>query len=179
MGVTLVRHTSLNVTAGTCYGRTDLEVADTFKAEADQVVQNLSPAAAIISSPLTRCRQLATAIASAQKLDVKVDPRLQEMDFGSWEGQRWSEIPRGELDAWADDFLNARPHGGESVAMLRRRTIDALDDYHACEGTHLLITHAGVIKAALSDGDDADNFSTQVDFGGIIKLPDTNPRSAV
>lgn len=179
MGIILVRHTTLKVAAGTCYGRTDLQVADTFNAEADKVVQNLPKANTIISSPLTRCRQLAKVIASARKLDVKTDARLQEMDFGSWEGQRWSDIPREELDAWATDFLNARPHGGESVTMLRERVIDAIADYQACEGPHLLITHAGVIKAALSDGDGADNFSTQVDFGGIVRLPKTNPRSVM
>ena len=172
MGITLVRHTTPKVAAGTCYGRTDLALADSFNAEAAKVIQSLSGANAIISSPLTRCRQLGKVIAEAFTLNLKIDARLQEMDFGSWEGQTWSAIPKSELDAWAADFLNARPHGGESVAMLRERSLTAIAEYQACEGAHLLITHAGVIKSALSDGDRAENFSTQIDFGGIVSLPD-------
>ncbi len=172
MGIILVRHTTPKVAAGICYGQTDLHVADSFAAEAAIVLKNLPEADAIIASPLMRCQVLANHIASARKLDVKTDPRIQEMDFGRWEGQRWSDIPKAEMDAWAADFLNARPHGGESVAMLRDRTVDAVSTYQACEGTYLLITHAGVIKAAISDGDKADDFSTHVDFGGIVNLPD-------
>ena len=178
MGVTLIRHTKLKAADGVCYGRTDLDVADTFEEEAALVIEQAPAADAIISSPLTRCQKLAHQIAAALSIDVTLDPRLQEMNFGAWEGRRWSEIPQVELDAWAADFLHARPHKGESVAMLRERTMTALAEYGACDQSHILVTHAGVIKAALSDGDSADNFSIHVEFGGVVKLPNTIIRSA-
>ena len=56
------------------------------------------------------------------------DERLREFDFGTWEGVRWDAIPRAELDAWAADFFHARPHGGESVHMLRERVETAIAD---------------------------------------------------
>ncbi|HBF90413.1 MAG TPA: phosphoglycerate mutase, partial [Hyphomonas atlantica] len=49
-------------------------------------------------------------------------------DFGRWEMQPWGDLPRHELDAWANDFLDARPHGGESVAELTARTRAAISD---------------------------------------------------
>ncbi len=179
MGVTLIRHTKLKLADGVCYGRTDLDVANTFEDEARIVLKAAPEADVIISSPLTRCQKLAHYIAAARGLTVQLDIRLQEMNFGAWEGQRWADIPKIELDAWAADFLNARPHGGESVAMLRDRTGDAVADYGTRDHRHILITHAGVIKAALSDGDSADDFSTHVDFGGAITLPDSLIRSAL
>ena len=171
MCVTLIRHTKLKVAKGICYGRTDLNVADTFQQEADSVLRVAPVAQIIVSSPLTRCQKLAGFLANAHGLNIQTDMRLQEMDFGAWEGRRWSDIPKAELDAWAADFLHARAHGGESVAMLRVRTLEAIVEFRASGDTYLVVTHAGVIKAALSDGDKADNFSTQAEFGGIVKLP--------
>lgn len=171
MGLTLIRHTKLKAAGGLCYGRTDLDVASTFNQEADAVLRLAPVAEIIVSSPLTRCQKLANFLAKVHGLSIRTDWRLQEMDFGAWEGKRWSDIPKAELDAWAADFLHARPHGGESVAMLRTRTVEAIAEYHASDNTYLVVTHAGVIKAALSDGDDAEHFSTHVEFGGIVKLP--------
>lgn len=178
MGVTLIRHTRLKASDGICYGRTDLDVADTFDEDALAALAAAPAVEVIVSSPLRRCRKLASYIAAARDLAVESDPRLQEMDFGAWEGRRWSDIPKVELDAWADDFLNARPHGGESVSMLRARTNDALAEFCARKRPVLAVTHAGVIKAALSNGDSADSFSTHVDFGAAIRMPEIIIRSA-
>ena len=57
------------------------------------------------------------------------------MDFGRWEGLPWSAVPRAELDAWAADLMHARPHGGESVAMLLARTRRALARCRAAPAT--------------------------------------------
>ena len=36
-----------------------------------------------------------------------------EMDFER--GVAWDDIPRPEIDEWGENFLHARPHGGENV----------------------------------------------------------------
>ena len=170
MLVTLVRHTRPDVASDVCYGSTDLELADSFRAESDQVIQLLNEHDRLVSSPLQRCRKLAEAIGHALGLDMQIDERLREMDFGSWEGKRWSAIAESEVALWRDDFMHARPHGGESVAMLRDRTRAALCDYQI-EGTStIIVTHSGVIKAALASGDTAADFDAHIDFGGIVEL---------
>ncbi|MEM6899027.1 MAG: alpha-ribazole phosphatase family protein [Pseudomonadota bacterium] len=171
MGLILLRHTTPDVSLGTCYGRTDLDVVDSFADEARKAAEALPAFDRIVSSPLTRCRRLASFVAERAKLDVQVDMRIQEMDFGNWEGFLWSDIPREGLDAWAADFLHARPHGGESVAELRDRVGAALADWSTPGISTLIVTHSGVIRAALSTGDGAGDFNVNIDFGGFVTLP--------
>ncbi len=175
MALTLLRHTTPLVADGICYGRMDMDVASSFASEVRAILPRLSRPAAIVSSPLKRCRILADAIAEKMGLPVQLEARIREMDFGAWEGRAWSDLPRHELDLWASDFLNARPHGGESVAMLRARVMDALHDYQAAGSDHLLVTHSGVIKAALARGDTVEHFSASPEFGAAIPLPENWP----
>ena len=112
------------------------------------MLARLGPVGRIVSSPLGRCRRLAELIGVRRGLPVTVDPRWREMDFGRWEGRPWEAIPRAEIDAWATDLLHARPHGGESVAMLRTRTRAVVEETLAAGVPCLAVTHAGVIRAA-------------------------------
>ena len=166
-----MRHTRPAVAEGVCYGMTDLALAPTFEDEAARVLEALPVAERLTSSPLRRCQRLAERIGAARALVPVIDERLREMDFGAWEGLPWASIPRPELDAWAADFLHARPHGGESVHMLRERTRAALADYRRSGRSHLVVTHAGVIKAAQADAGHPRGWKTGVDFGAIVRLP--------
>ena len=166
MAVILLRHTRPAVAEGTCYGRTDLALAPCFAAEAARLADALPRVQRIVTSPLSRCHRLATHLAAARGLALDIDPRLTEMDFGSWEGQPWDAIPRPELDAWAEDLLHARPHGGETVAELAARTRAALDDLALGPRPVLAVTHAGVIKAARAARQGPDAWQSTLPFGG-------------
>ncbi|NQY13354.1 MAG: alpha-ribazole phosphatase family protein [Henriciella sp.] len=170
MALILLRHTTPKIAAGICYGRTDLDVADTFLVEAERAYNALPKLDHIVTSPLTRCRRLANYVSERLRLPLEVDHRVREMDFGSWEGQAWSAIPRHELDKWASDFYHARPHGGESVAMLHKRTMEALTCWNQADRIGLMVTHAGGIRAALSRGETAGDFQTNVDFGAFVSI---------
>lgn len=168
MGVILLRHTRPDAPDGMCYGRMDLKPAQDFATSAAGIAQAIPLVRRIITSPLQRCAMLAQAIATVHDVPVTTDPRLREMDFGTWEGKQWSDLPRGELDEWAADLLHARPHGGESVAGLRARALSALRD-HAGPET-LVVTHHGVIKCArhLTEGDSA--WQSTLPFGGWLRF---------
>ena len=170
MPVTLLRHTTPDVARGICYGISDLGLADSFHEEAQAVLESLSTVERIVTSPLQRCQRLAEHIGASLSLPVRADARLREMDFGTWEGRAWSDIARAELDHWAADFLHARPHGGESVAMLTARTREALAEYAALQDHILIVTHAGVIKAALATGRTAAAYAATISYGGFITL---------
>ena len=171
MPLILVRHTRPLVPEGVCYGATDLDLAPAFVDEAARVIATLPRAERIVTSPLSRCRRLAERIGLAQALAPVVDERLREMDFGDWEGVPWEDIPRPELDAWAADFLHARPHGGENVHALRERARAAIADYRRSGLSHIAVTHAGIIKAALVDSGDPKGWQAHVEFGGSVRLP--------
>ena len=84
MEVVLIRHTSVDVPKGTCYGWSDVPVAETFEHEAAETKAQLAaytPFEAVFSSPLTRARKLATFCGYAHP---EVDDRLKEMYMGDW-----------------------------------------------------------------------------------------------
>ncbi|MBO7384675.1 MAG: histidine phosphatase family protein, partial [Fibrobacter sp.] len=70
----------------------------------------------------------------------------QEINFGSWEGQKLTAVPRSEMYAWQKDLRGFRFPDGESFFDVDKRVesfTDTLDD----DGEFLFVTHAGVIAA--------------------------------
>ncbi|MBC7444844.1 MAG: histidine phosphatase family protein [Polaromonas sp.] len=159
MKLWLVRHAQPLVDAGVCYGRLDVPADAQATAECARQLAALLPAGvSVISSPLQRCEQLAQAL-QAQRPDLvyKTDARLQEMDFGQWEGRAWDAIGAAALDAWVADFAGHRPGGGESVQAFMQRVAGLWDETgrpatagagRAANAGTLWITHAGVLRAA-------------------------------
>lgn len=166
MALTFLRHTTPDVAKGICYGVTDLEVAGSFENEVAAVLADLPSVERIVSSPLLRCRSLANRVAEARNLDFQIIDGLREMDFGRWEMVRWNDIPRAELDEWAEDFMSARPHGGESVQQLQDRVSETLEGFSDA----LVVTHSGVIRAAAALVDHPDGWEIDVRFGGWVEL---------
>ena len=62
MTITLIRHTSVNVPSGICYGQSDVDVSGNFEFEAPIVKDKLASNRfdAVYSSPLQRCEKLAS-----------------------------------------------------------------------------------------------------------------------
>lgn len=171
MPLIFLRHSKPEAPDGLCYGRTDLALASDFDAVARHLHGTLPPVSAVISSPLSRCLRLAQAIADNRQLPIRNDEDLIEMDFGSWENTPWDAINRTDLDAWADDFFHARPHGGESVAMLQNRIRSALS--RLGDRPTLWVSHAGVYRALLAETDHPDPWNVRIDFAEFetIELP--------
>jgi len=172
MALVMLRHTRPNIDEGVCYGQTDMDVAASFENESNAILANMPTISYIVSSPLRRCRKLADKIAANHGYSAQIDSRLQEMNFGRWEGVAWDHIPRAELDAWAADFYSARPHGGESVSHLKTRVDTAISDLRRESGNGLVVTHGGVIRAARANGTAPDQYQTRIAFGEIIHLPE-------
>ena len=149
MTLWMVRHAQPLIAPGICYGQLDMPAdVDATVACAQALFKVLPPGITVVTSPLQRCEQLAQALLALEPdLTMKKDMRLQEMNFGAWEGQRWADIARAELDAWTADFDGYRVGGnGESVNTFMTRVATAFDALPRAENT-LWITHAGVIRA--------------------------------
>lgn len=169
--VVLIRHTTPDIAAGTCYGQLDVPVAHSFQDEAGQVAARIPSIDLLVASPLSRCQALAGFLSNALNIPMREDARLMEMNFGSWEGKRWDDIAREELDAWANDFWHAKPHGGEAVADLKARTDEALKDIGQSHSRVAVITHAGVIKAAFAKDTTAHSYNRAISFGEVTRWP--------
>lgn len=166
----LLRHTRPAIAEGVCYGRSDLDLAEDFEAALEDILAALPAVSEVATSPLARCRRLAERIAAARGLPLRVDARLIEFDFGGWEGRAWGAIPRAEIDAWAADFQHARPHGGESVAMLAERVGAALSEARAVSPPALWVSHAGVARAAAALTGQAEGWDKRLGFGRWLDL---------
>lgn len=138
-----------------CYGASDVALQGDAAHEAASIAARLDALQVrapqrIATSPLTRCASIAEALATRHRQKPFADARLAEMDFGAWEMQRWDDIERAQIDAWAANFEHAREHGGESVAQFDARvsawfaTLDVSDA--TAKTTTWAVAHAGVIR---------------------------------
>jgi len=151
MDIYLISHTSIDIEPGICYGHSDIDVADSFANDAEEVRQKLSGIdkknTVVYSSPLKRCRKLASVLTGHT---VHTDSRLQELNFGDWELKRWSEIPERLLKKWSKDIRVPCP-GGESYLELNSRVVDWWRELMKTgHESVLVITHAGVIQSVVS-----------------------------
>jgi probable phosphoglycerate mutase len=157
----LVRHGETEWTSqGRYSGRGDVPLSDRGRQQARATaarVAALAPAAAaVVSSPLSRCTATARAVADALGgRPVRVLDDLVECDFGVWEGRTFAEVRagwQGELDAWLASPRVAPPEG-ESFAQVAervRRAQRTLLQEHPGE-TVVVVSHVSPIKLLLRD----------------------------
>jgi alpha-ribazole phosphatase len=99
----------------------------------------------LVTSPAQRCRQTAQAL--FPDIQTAEDSRLREQDFGAWEGLDIAALPDlGPLSRTG--IADHCPPGGERFLDLNGRAAPALQEI-AAQGPAVIITHAGVIRAAL------------------------------
>jgi len=112
-------------------GRIDIGLTAEGEAQARAAAARLAKAGvdAIVSSPLSRARLTAQAVASAAGgLPVAVDEGFAETDFGDWDGLTFAEAAarsQPEVDAWLASTAVAPP-GGESFVTVRSRVLAGL-----------------------------------------------------
>lgn len=156
MSLYFVRHGATAARPGQIVGHTDVLLSDAGRSEADAFAGALagawaSPPPRLVTSDLTRAWQSAEPLAGRWGVQPERDARLREVDFGEWEGRTWGEVERqhaGAFAAWMTDWVEARPPGGESFAMLRERVGRWLATVDPGEPT-LVVAHAGAIRALL------------------------------
>jgi probable phosphomutase (TIGR03848 family) len=161
--VILVRHgRSTANTAGVLAGRIPGVALDEHgQAQAQALVERLAPLplAAVVSSPLQRCWDTLAPLALARQLEVSVDDRFVEVDYGEWTGRELSKL--GKEPLWK--VVQAHPSaavfpGGEGLAALQARAVAAVREWeaklaaeHGPEVLWLVCTHGDIIKAVLAD----------------------------
>lgn len=173
MKLTLIRHTSVSVATGICYGQSDVDVSASFEQEASLVFSKLPlvPFDAVYSSPLLRCRKLASFCGFN---DPILDNRLMELNFGDWEMKQWTTIHDRQLQRWFDNWQEEIPTGGESFKAMTARVEEFLDEIANLSFQRVAIfTHAGVIRSAgiITGRFNANEaFSYQVGYGDTMEI---------
>lgn len=109
----------------------------------------------IIASPLQRCARFAEEMAVAGDLPLHLEPRLQELHFGDWEGRTAAQLMKTDAEAlgafWSDPYAFTPP-GGERLEDFEARVLAALQYLQEVHGGEhlLLVTHGGVIRLLLA-----------------------------
>lgn len=150
MQLTLIRHSPTVLNSTICYGQSDIDVDENFPQHAQHIAKKCESIdfEHLYSSPLKRCTKLAKKLA---KDTFTIDSRLCELNFGQWEMTPWDEIPRTQLDTWANNYFKNSPPLGETYEALTKRSVSFLRDIQSQhQGQKIVvITHAGVIRAML------------------------------
>ena len=175
MKLILIRHTSVSVAPGICYGHTDVDLASTFIEEASMVKNKLKEYSfdKVYSSPLNRCKKL-TKFCGFE--DFEIDPRIIEMNFGDWEMKRFDEITDPILQDWYKDYMNVIPTNGESAMQQRNRFANFISQLRCNlpdDSTVALFTHGGILVHALNifTGKDYDELFRAIPaYGSVIEL---------
>ncbi|GLW67263.1 bifunctional RNase H/acid phosphatase [Actinomadura rubrobrunea] len=133
-------------------GTGDVPLTDVGLAQARAAARALRDAGieAIVTSPLSRCRDTAAEVAAATGAQVRVEDGFRETDFGAWEGLTFAEVGErwpDELKAWLAD-PSVAPPGGESFTDAARRVRTALDKLKVRYRHRkvLVVTHVTPIK---------------------------------
>jgi probable phosphoglycerate mutase len=150
-----VRHgeTEFNL-AGRIQGQLDSELSPLGRRQMHAVADVLGagPCDAVISSPLKRALDSARLIAERLRLEVRVDPRLMELNAGVFQGHCWPEIDQkfpDEAARWRSRDPDYRiAGGGESRRDLMLRACAAFQAIRESGyRTAILVAHGGSIAA--------------------------------
>ncbi len=152
----MIRHGETEWTEKKLYqGRTDVPLNSKGIRHAKKTARALKsfPPDQLFSSTLSRARQTAKEIASEFQMSMTIDPRLNELDFGKWEGASYKEMvkqKRSTLLKWQEGKLAKLP-GGESIHSITKRTRSFLKEIlkKYTNKTVAVVSHAGPIKMFL------------------------------
>ncbi|MGY4659474.1 alpha-ribazole phosphatase [Pseudomonas chlororaphis] len=109
----------------------------------------------LVSSPLQRCARFAEELGARLTLPVTLDPDLQELHFGAWEGQSAAALMATDAEAlgrfWADPYAFTPPQG-EPVLAFSARVLGAVERLHQRYAGErvLLVSHGGVMRLLLA-----------------------------
>jgi probable phosphomutase (TIGR03848 family) len=190
--VILLRHARSSANgAGVLAGRSPkIALDDTGLKQATALVERLAeiPLAAVVASPLQRCRQTVAPLVAARQLSVTTESALSEVDYGDWTGRELKGLFKEPLWKVVQQHPSAAVFpGGEGLAQVQARAVAAIRGHeqrivaeHGPEAVWLACSHGDVIKSVLADalGVHLDSFQRIVVDPcsvSVIRYTDTRP----
>jgi broad specificity phosphatase PhoE len=155
--IVLVRHATTAWSGRRYCGRSDPPLTAAGRAEAVALARRLAPtldpATRLVSSPARRATATAAAIAAALGgIEIQLDSRWLETDFGDVEGLGFDEVAarHPELAAAILDGTTAIDWpAGETAAALTARVASAWHELADAARPAVVVTHGGPILHAL------------------------------
>lgn len=149
-------------------GQRDIALNDAGKAQAEKAAKWFQARgiqfSRVYASPLSRAVETASLVSGCPQGEIKMDPRLLEIDFGPIEGKKWEDLSAEEMEYVNDPWKGTPIAGVEDADHLISRVNGFLDavkqaaqgsDASAAEETVLAVTHGmalhGILTALTGD----------------------------
>lgn len=156
MNIYLVRHgETYENSKKLYYGKIDAMLNENGKDEMSKARKYLSEIKfdKVYVSERKRTKESAKIIVN-NNVNFIVDERINELNFGEFEGKSYEELLEqypDECKEWRKDWKNFTPSNGESYKMMYNRVREFIYDIEKEKGDNILIvTHGGVIKTFYS-----------------------------
>jgi len=153
--IDLLRHGALE--GGIRYrGNTEAALTEEGCAAMDAVWRKLDGAIdAIVTSPLSRCRERAQAWAQEAAISCRIEPDIREMEYGAWEGLSKDEIETrfpGMLSRWCENPVGMQIPEAECIEDFAERVTKGWKGIvNASVGKHVLVVaHSGSLRVILA-----------------------------
>lgn len=157
--VLLVRHgrTAAN-SQGTLAGWSpDIHLDEHGQAQVDALAARLQglPLTAVVSSPLDRCLETASALIAGRDLTVSVDEAIGEVHYGEWTGEPLKSLAKQPLWKVVQQHPSAAVFpDGEGLAAMQARAVAAVRRWNVELGddaVYCVVSHGDVIKSLVAD----------------------------
>jgi alpha-ribazole phosphatase len=159
-------------------GQSDDPLSDKGWLQMRSAVADVNAWDVIYSSPLRRCAEFAEELAAKLAVPIRIDARLKEIGFGSWEGRTAEELRQDDpycIERFWRDPVKNRPAGAEPVASFHTRVAaawQAILDSHTGQRV-LIVGHAGITRMVVSlvlGSPPEHMFRIQVENAGITRV---------
>lgn len=141
-------------------GTTDIELSEAGRELAIISGKNLQDTKIdrIFSSPLKRAYETASLIKGSRNMEIETDDRIRELNFGSFEGQRYDDLSRDKSTTFEHFFTNpelfvADSKGESLVDLIKRAGAFMKDKIEPLENTCervMIVAHGALNKAIMS-----------------------------
>ena len=157
MRLVLLYHGHTEGAAGRCIGSTDLALSAAGRRHMEALAGRwpYPVPQALIASSRKRAHAALNPFARRFGRLPQVEARLDEQDFGDWDGQFWAQLHERQPHStrrWLSDWVNHAPPHGESFAMVAARSVEWLQQTMQSHGDRdllLVSAHAGPIRALI------------------------------
>jgi broad specificity phosphatase PhoE len=155
MRLLLIRHGQTRLNREQIFrGGTDVPLDAAGRRQAQAVGRLLLPARldVVYSGPLQRARQTAEYVAAPHRLPVVIEPGLDDMRFGQWEGKSLAEVERAhpvQYRQWQTRPWDLTIPGGTTLRQIEScswGTVKAVVGRHRAMDTIVFVTHRVVLK---------------------------------
>ncbi|PEC49277.1 hypothetical protein COJ46_05740 [Bacillus sp. AFS077874] len=159
MRIFLIRHTeSIGNRQKVYAGMTDFNLTEKGLSQIGGVITQftkmIEPTShyTLYSSPLRRCTLLSDAIEELIGESKIVDHRLQETNFGLFEGKSYTdllnEVPE-VVEKWNEDLIHFQIPNGESLKQCAERVNTFCHDIRSKNEDVMVVSHGGIMKLLL------------------------------